>query len=215
MKKKKKKKPGRPKAKDPKKYVCSVRLTKEEMKKVRAKYKTFASMIKQILATLSVAILITSCGGSGGGTAASIDQAPEAGLAATTGQLYAISVNIQKPYSLGYDLSYTCSGNTCSITGELHHWNTAGTYVARAQINSGNLEKSGSVYVGTFFMVNGQHFTVSVNIDQNFIKIDNGSKCTLRTQTSTQAGYDAYLGSVTNVEAAISFNALNLGQCEL
>lgn len=43
------KKPGRPKVKNPKKYVCSIRLTKEEMKKVRAKYKTFANMIREIL----------------------------------------------------------------------------------------------------------------------------------------------------------------------
>ena len=50
------KKAGRPKVKNPKKYVCSVRLTKEELNKVRAKYKTFANMIKQALALLSVCI---------------------------------------------------------------------------------------------------------------------------------------------------------------
>lgn len=208
-----KKKPGRPKSKDPKKYVCSVRLTKEEMKKVRAKYKTFANMIKQILSALSVAILITSCGGSGGGAGVAENGSPAS--LTTTGNLYAISVNIQKPYSLGYELSYSCSGDNCSFTGELHHWNTAGTFVTKAQVNTGSLAKSGDNYVGIFYLVGGQQFNVSVNIGQNFVKMDNGVNCTRRQATSTLGGYDAYLGSVANVDGVLSFNALTIGQCEL
>jgi hypothetical protein len=210
----KKRSVGRPRLKDPKSYVNSIRLSEADMKKIKKHYGTFKKMIEGILKTLPILLLVVSCGGPGGGAAGA---AVEETLAPVSiiGNLYAISVNIQKPYSLGYDLSYSCSNDTCSVTGELHHWNIAGTFVTKAQISTGNLAKAGSNYVGIFYMTNGQQFNVSVNIDQNFIKMDNGVNCTRRQETTTQSGYDAYLGSVANADGVIAFNSLVIGQCEL
>lgn len=201
---------ARPKSLKPtKNQLKAVRLTEEQLMKIKAIYGSLQKFIDLMVKTLPI-ILLLSCGGAKSGS-----QNSEQGLGATTGDLYAKSVNIQKPYSLGYDLSYSCSGSTCSFTGELHHWNISGTFVTKGQINLGSLTKSGSNYVGIFHMANGRQFNVSVNIDQNFIKIDNGVNCTRTQASTTQNGYDAYLGSVANANGTIAFNALTIGQCEL
>ena len=198
--------------KDPKSYVNTIRLNEADMKKIKKAYGTFKKMVEVAIKAIPIVLLITSCGG---GTGSPASQNSEQGLGATTGEIYAKAQDIRKPYSLGHDLSYSCSGDTCSFTGELHHWNIASTFVTKAQINTGNLTKSGSVYVGIFYLVNGQSFNVSVNIGQNFIKVDNGVNCTRTQASTTQSGYDTYLGGVANVDGTIAFNALTVGQCEL
>lgn len=203
---------ARPKSLKPtKNQLKAIRLTEEDLMKIKKLYGSLQKFIDVMVKMLPLIILI-SCGG---GTGSTVSQNSEAGLAATTGELYAKADDVRKPYSLGYDLSYSCSGDSCSFTGELHHWNIASTFVTKAQINSGNLTKSGSVYTGIFYMASGQSFNVSVNIGQNFIKIDNGVNCTRTQITTTQSGYDAYLGGVANTSGTIAFNALTVGQCEI
>lgn len=203
---------ARPKSLKPtKNQLKAIRLTEEDLMKIKKLYGSLQKFIDAMVKMLPLIILI-SCGGGAGSSAS---QNSEVGLAATNGELYAKADDVRKPYSLGYDLSYSCSGDTCSFTGELHHWNIANTFVTKAQINSGSLTKSGSVYIGIFYMTNGQQFNASVNIGQNFIKIDNGVNCTRTQISTTQNGYDAYLGGVANTNGMIAFNSLTVGQCEM
>lgn len=199
-------------------FVVSALIGKERFEFLKKNNLSVAKILKEAIDNLMkiaagcLLLSLMSCGGgSGGGTS---DTAVTASNI-TTGNIYAKADNIRKEYSLGYDLSYSCTDDTCSFTGELHHWSIAGNYVAKAQISSASLVKSGSYYTGIIYLTSGQQFNVSINIGQNFIEMNNGVNCTRTQIATTLNGYDSYLGSVASSNANIAFNSALIGDCDL
>jgi hypothetical protein len=205
---------ARPKSLKPtKNQLKAVRLTKDDLVKIKTLYGSLQKWIDLMIKVLPV-LLFISCGGGAGGGAASSSAGTTSG-SNTTGNIYAKAVSIQKEYSLGYDLSYSCSGNTCSFSGEFHHYRYNNNDITKTQITTAELTQSGSDYVGIIYLSSGQQFNASIRIGQNFIKIDNGTYCTRSQSATTQSGYDAFLSGVTVNDGSLQFNALTIGQCEL
>jgi len=172
----------------------------------------------KILALTILSLVLTSCGGSS--SSASNATATETTTTATassttTGTLYNKAVYIQRNYSLGYDLSYSCSGNTCSLSGELHHFVPGFDQLKRAVISTAELIASGDYYVGIITTTSGQTFNASLKINQNVMKIDNGVNCTRTQSATTQSGYDAFIASYPISNGNLQFTALTIGQCNL
>jgi hypothetical protein len=166
----------------------------------------------KILILTILSFVIVSCGGSS--SSAPVENTAT-NSSVTTGTLYNKALHIQKDYSLGYDLSYSCTGNTCSLSGELHHFYPGFDQLKRTQIIKAELTLSGEYHVGTMTTTSGQTFNVSLKMNQNFMKIDNGVNCTKTNSPTTQSGYDALVASYPISSGSLVFTALTPGQCNL
>lgn len=201
-------------------YVVSVLIGKERFEFIKKNNLSVAKILKEAidkLMKISAGCLLLSLISCGGGASGSANVAtPTVDTQSNiTGNLYAKSVSILKNYSLGYDLSYSCSGNACSFTGEFHHYRLGNNDLTRVQISAANLTKSGEDYVGIIYMTSGQQLNASIRIGQNYIKVDNGVNCTKTQSTTTQSGYDSFVSSLTINDGNLQFNGLTVGQCDL
>lgn len=162
------------------------------MKKIK-KIKDFAQKVRSLIHALPVLILITSCGGSGAGSSGSASGSLGS---STGGNLYAVAVNTQRQYSLGYDVSYTCDSTTCTLTGEFHHYRYNFADITVMQIFSATLTKNGSgIYTGTICDNAANCYVAQMKIETNKIILESAGKCTMTQQTTTQGGYDAFIAS--------------------
>jgi hypothetical protein len=161
-------------------------------------------------------LLLTSCKGGG----ASDATAPTSSLPVTTGTLYAKLTNIQAPYTIGYDLAYSCTDISCDLSGEIIAWPFGDTSQLNVfQISSSTVAKtSGVIYTGTACNASNLCYSVKIDIGQNVMVIDDGTHCTRKTETTTLSDYDIFKATYANnvtFAGSLFFHDIAAGACSL